>query len=231
MTVPYSAQSRATAIPVPRTGAERATLVRRTYGLVFVGIVTTMIGSSVALSQPALLQQSAAHPIITFLLFFGTLFIAQAVHRRFPLNIALTLLATFIAGVMIAPALYVYDRMQPGVVGQAAILTFTTFAVLSLYATFSRRDFSAWGGFFMIGVIVLLVTSLLNLWFRNETASLWLAAGTVVIFGGLLVFDTWRIVRSNQYGPDDYVPAAVNIYVDLLNIFLAILRLLGGRRS
>ena len=231
MTVPYSAQARAAAVPVPRTGAERATLVRRTYGLVFLGIVTTMVGSAVALTQPALLQQSAAHPIITFLLFFGTLFGAQMVHRRFPLNIALTLLATFIAGVMIAPVLFYYNRMQPGIVGQAGILTLTTFLVLSLYATFSRRDFSAWGGFFMVGVWVLIATSLLNLWFRNETASLWLAAGTVFIFGGLLVFDTWRIVRSNQYGPDDYVPAAVSIYVDLLNIFLAILRLLGGRRS
>ena len=231
MTVPYSAQPRAAVVPVPRTGVERATLVRRTYGLVFLGIITTMIGSTVALSQQALLAQSAQHPIIMFLLFFGTLFGAQAVHRRFPLNIALTLLATFIAGVMIAPVLFVYNRMQPGIVGQAALLTFTTFGVLSLYATFSRRDFSAWGGFFMIGVIVLLVTSLMNLWFRNETASLWLAAGTVFVFGGLLVFDTWRIVRSNQFGPDDYVPAAVSIYVDLLNIFLAILRLLGGRRS
>jgi modulator of FtsH protease len=111
------------------------------------------------------------------------------------------------------------------------MLTFTTFGVLSLYATFSRRDFSAWGGFFMVGVIVLLVTALLNWFFKNEAASLWIAAGTVFVFGGLLVFDTWRIVRSNQYGPDDYVPAAVSIYVDLLNIFLAILRLLGGRRS
>lgn len=230
MTVPYNAQHAAT-VGIERTGAERATLVRRTYGVVLLGVVTTMVGSAVALSQPALLQQSAQHPFITFLLFFGALFAAQRFHRAFPLNIGLTLLATFIAGVMIAPALFVYNRTQPGIVGQAAMLTFATFAVLSLYATFSRRDFSAWGGFFMVGVVVLIVTSLLNLWFRNETASLWLAAMTVFIFGGLLVFDTWRIVRSNQYGPDDYVPAAVAIYLDLLNIFLAILRLLGGRRS
>jgi FtsH-binding integral membrane protein len=44
------------------------------------------------------------------------------------------------------------------------------------------------------------------------------------------VFDTWRIVRSGQYGENDYVPAAVTIYLDLLNIFLAIVSLLGGRR-
>jgi modulator of FtsH protease len=226
MSVPYGV-----AVPVPRSGVERAVLVRRTYGVVFLGVLTTMVGAAFALSQQAVLIQSAQHPFITFLLFFGSLFMAQRVHRTFPANIALTLLATFIAGVMIAPALYYYERTQPGIVGQAATLTFVTFGALSLYAMFSRRDFSAWGGFFMVGVVVLLVTSLLNLWFKNETASLWLAAGTVLVFGGLLVFDTWRILRTNQYGPDDYVPAAVSIYVDLLNIFLAILRLLGGRRS
>jgi FtsH-binding integral membrane protein len=226
MSIPYGV-----AVPVPRTGVERAVLVRRTYGLVFVGVLTTMVGVAFAMWQEAVLLQSAQHPFITFLLFFGSLFMAQRAHRAFPANIALTLLATFIAGVMIAPMLYVYERSQPGIVGQAAMLTFVTFGALSLYAMFSRRDFSAWGGFFMVGVVVLLVTSLLNLWFKNETASLWLAAGTVLVFGGLLVFDTWRILRTNQYGPDDYVPAAVSIYVDLLNIFLAILRLLGGRRS
>ena len=218
-------------VAVERTGTEKAVLVRRTYGLVFVGILVTMAGAAFAMSQQALLLQSAQHPFIGFLLFFGALFMAQRMSRTFPHNIALTLLATFIAGVWIAPLLFIMNRTQPGIVGQAAMLTFVTFAGLSLYATFSRRDFSAWGGFFMVGVIVLIVTSLLNWFFKNETASLWLAGATVFIFGGLLVFDTWRIVRSNQYGPDDYVPAAVSIYVDLLNIFLAILRLLGGRRS
>lgn len=223
--------SQSATIAVERTGAEKAVLVRRTYGLVFVGILLTMAGAWLAMSQQALLVQSAQHPIIGFLVFFGVLFAAQRMSRTFPANIALTLLATFIAGVWIAPLLFVMNQQQPGIVSQAAMLTFVTFAGLSLYATFSRRDFSAWGGFFAVGVIVLIVTSLLNWFFKNETASLWLAGGTVFIFGGLLVFDTWRIVRSNQYGPDDYVSAAVSIYVDLLNIFLAILRLLGGRRS
>ena len=218
-------------IAVERTGAEKAVLVRRTYGLVFLGILLTMAGAAFAMAQETVLLQSAQHPFIGFLIFFGVLFAAQRFSRTFPHNIALTLLATFIAGIWIAPILFVMNRAQPGIVGQAAMLTFVTFAGLSLYAVFSRRDFSAWGGFFMVGVIVLIVTSLLNWYFKNETASLWLAGATVFIFGGLLVFDTWRIVRSNQYGPDDYVPAAVSIYVDLLNIFLAILRLLGGRRS
>jgi FtsH-binding integral membrane protein len=50
-----------------------------------------------------------------------------------------------------------------------------------------------------------------------------------MVFSGLLVFDTWRL--RNVFGPDDYVQAAVTIYLDLLNMFLAILNLLGGRRE
>jgi FtsH-binding integral membrane protein len=154
-------------------------------------------------------------------------------HRTFPQNLGFTFLFTFIEGIWISPLLVLYERMQPGILGQAGLLTFTTFGVLSLYAILSRRDFSAWGGFFIIGLWVLIATSLLNMFFHNATASLWLAAGTIFVFGGLLVFDTWRIVRSGAYGEDDYVPAAVQIYLDLLNIFLAILELLGAsnRRS
>ena len=108
-------------------------------------------------------------------------------------------------------------------------LTIGTFGVLTAYAFVSRRDFSAWGGFFVTGLWVLIGTSLLNLFFHNETASLWIAAAGMLVFSGLLLFDTWRL--RNVYGPNDYVQAAVAIYLDLLNMFLFMLRLLGGRRN
>jgi modulator of FtsH protease len=214
-----------------RTGIERAVLVRRTYGLVFVSIIVTMIGAMFGMTQPALMQAVAQHFFISFLCMMVPLFLAMRRPREFPYNIGLTLLFTFAEGVWLAPLLFIYNRMQPGVIGQAGMLTLSTFGVLSMYALVSRRDFSAWGGFFTVGLWVLIATSLLNLFFHNNTASLWLAAGTVFVFGGLLVFDTWRIVRSGAYGPDDYVPAAVSIYLDLLNLFLAILRLLSRNRN
>jgi FtsH-binding integral membrane protein len=146
----------------------------------------------------------------------------------FPTNIGFVFLFTFLEGIFISPFIYLLGRTQPGVVGQAALLTGAAFGALTLYTFVSRRDFSAWGGFFTIGLVVLIVTSLLNMFFQNPTASLWLAAATVFVFGGLLIFDTWRL--RNVYGPDDYVQAAVAIYLDLLNMFLAILSLLGGGR-
>jgi FtsH-binding integral membrane protein len=226
MSIPFAATA-----PV-RTGVERATLVRRTYGLVFGGVIVTMAGVAFGMAQPPVMEMVAAHPFIGFLVcLMLPMFLAQRMHRQFPQNVVLTLLGTFATGVYLSPLIFVYNRIQPGVVGQAGMLTLSTFGVLTAYAMFSRRDFSAWGGFLTVGLWVLIGTSLLNMFFRNSTASLWLAGGAVFIFGGLLVFDTWRILRTNTYGEDDYVPAAIAIYLDLLNLFLAILRLLGGRRN
>jgi FtsH-binding integral membrane protein len=213
-----------------RSGQERATLVRRTYGLVFISVIVTALGVAFGFTQPALMQAVAQHPIITMLAMFAPLFMAMQARRSFPRNIILTLVFTFIEGIWIAPFLFMAERSNPGIVGQAGLLTLSTFGVLSLYAVMSKRDFSAWGSFFIVGLWVLIATSLINIFVGSALASLWIAAGTVLVFSGLLVFDTWRIVRSGQYGPDDYVPAAVNIYLDLLNLFLAIISLLGGGR-
>ena len=213
-----------------RTGSERATLVKRTYGLVFVSIIVTALGVAFAFTQPALMGAVARHPIISMLAVFAPLFMAMQARRSVPRSLTLTLVFTFVAGIWIAPFLYVAEQGNPGIVGQAGLLTLSTFAVLSLYAVMSKRDFSAWGSFFIVGLWVLIATSLINIFVGSATASLWIAGGTVLVFSGLLVFDTWRIVRSGQYGPDDYVPAAVSIYLDLLNLFLAIISLLGGRR-
>ena len=213
-----------------RSGEERATLVRRTYGLVFVSVIVTALGVAFARTQPALMQAVIEHPIITMLAMFAPLWMAMRARHSYPRNLILVLLFTFIEGLFIAPFLTLAERQSPGIVGQAGILTLSTFGVLSLYALVSKRDFSAWGSFFFVGLWVLIATSLLNIFFPTALGTLWIAAGTVLVFSGLLVFDTWRIVRSGAYGPDDYVPAAVNIYLDLLNLFLAIVSLLGGGR-
>jgi len=218
-----------TAVPVVRTGEERATLVRRTYALVLVSVIVTMVGTSFTLSQPSLLAAVARNQLIAWLCAFAPLLIAAWKKPEFPLNIGLVLLFNFVMGIVIAPLIYIYGRAQPGLITQAAVLTLGAFGILTLYAFVSRRDFSAWGSFLTVGLWVLIGTSLLNLFFRNEMASTWLAGVTVLLFSGMLVYDTWRL--RNHYGPDEYVGAAVQIYLDLLNMFLAILRILGNRRN
>ena len=213
-----------------RTGEERATLVRRTYGLVFASIIVTAIGVAFGQTQPGIMQAVLDHPWITMIAMFAPLWMALRARGQPVRGLVLTFVFTFVVGVMISPVLYMAERSTPGITGQAGILTLSSFGVLSLYAAVSKRDFSAWGSFFIVGLWVLIATSLLNFFFQSAITSLWIAGATVLVFSGLLVFDTWRLLRSGQYGPDDYVPAAVNIYLDLLNMFLAILSLLGGGR-
>lgn len=212
-----------------RTGEERAVLVRRTYSLVFGSVVVTVLGTWFGLTQPSVMQAVAEHPFLTMLAAFAPLLLAGRMRDVFPQNIGLVFLFAFAMGLIMSPLVFTLEARQPGVVGQAGILTLSTFGVLTAYAWLSRRDFSAWGGFFVTGLWVLIATSLLNLFFQNQTANLWIAGATVFVFSGLLVFDTWRL--RNVYGPEDYVLAAVNIYLDLLNMFTAILSLLGGRRN
>jgi FtsH-binding integral membrane protein len=215
---------------VVRTDAERLALIRRTYSLVFGGILVSMAGVAVSVTQPQIIGFSGAHPFIMLLITFAPLLMAQRTARTYPANVGFMFLFTFLIGVMVAPLLLFAERSQPGILTSTALLTGTTFGALTIYAFASRRNFSAWGGFFFTGLIVLIVTGLLNAFLLRSTGiQMWLAGATVLVFSGLLVFDTWRL--RNVYGPDDYVPAAINIYLDFLNMFLAILRLLmGGQR-
>ncbi len=209
-----------------RTGAERAQLVRRTYSLVFVSVLVTVVGATYAMSNATVMEAVRIHPWLSMAAVFVPLLVAQGARKQFPLNIAMVLLFSFAMGVMVGPAVAI--RGGTGLVTQAATITVGAFGILTLYAFVSRRDFSAWGSFFVVGLWVLIATSVLNMFFGNANSSVWLAGGTVLVFSGLLVFDTWRL--RNVYGPEDYVVAALQIYLDLLNMFLAILRILGGGR-
>jgi FtsH-binding integral membrane protein len=213
-----------------RTGVERATLARRTYGLVFLSVLVTMGGVAFAGTQPALRDAVALHPFLSFIAVLAPLLLAQMNARSFPRNVILTLLFTFVEGIFISPVLYYMQQTAPGAVGQAGILTFSAFGALSLYSLTSRRDFSAWGSFLTVGLLVLIVALIINSFVASVGAYLWLSAVGVLIFSGLLVFDTWRFMRSGRFGQDDYVFAAVQIYLDLLNMFMFILSLLGGGR-
>jgi FtsH-binding integral membrane protein len=215
-----------------RTGEERATLVRRVYALLFTGILITIAGALFAMSNQAVLTSVIQHPFVMVILMFGTLFAAQGASRAFPANIGLMYLFNLIIGVWIAPILLFYAKAQPGVITEAAVLTGVAVGTLTLYAFVSRRDFSAWGSFFFVGLIVLVVASLLNFFFHSDALQTVIAGVGVLIFSGLLVVDTWRI--RNLYAPDQYIPAALNLYLDILNLFMFILQLLGGgsrRRS
>ena len=214
---------------IVRTGAERATLVRRTYSLVFTSILVTIAATAWAMTQQSMMQGVLRHPFITMLCVFAPLFLAMKAKDAFPQNIGFVFLFTFAEGLYIAPFIAMAEARSPGIASQAGLLTFTAFGALTMYSFLSRRDFSAWGSFLFVGLIVLIVTSILNMFIGSASGYTWIAGIGVLIFSGLLVFDTWRL--RNVFGPGDYVLAAVSIYLDLLNMFLFIMSLLGGNRK
>ncbi|HVZ48086.1 MAG TPA: Bax inhibitor-1/YccA family protein [Gemmatimonadaceae bacterium] len=212
------------------SGEQRATLVRRTYSLVLACVFITMGGTWFGLQNESILVAVAQHGFITFLLTLAPLWAASAMRSLgAPQRLGLVALFSGMMGVSISPAIYLAAQRAPDTVWQAGLLTASAFTVLTAYAWISRRDFSAWGAFFVVGMFVLVAASVLNYFFGNQTAYLWIAAIGVLVFSGLLVFDTWRL--RNVFGPDDYIVAALQIYLDLLNMFMFILALLGGRRS
>src|ERR1017187_7581267 len=214
---------------IVRTGEERATLVRRRCSLVFAGILVTTAGAAYAMSSPRMMQPALDHRFLMAICVFVPGILAQISRKSFPQNIGFVFLFTFAEGLYVAPFIAMAEQHNPGIASQAGLLTFTAFGALTMYSFLSRRDFSAWGSFLFVGLIVLIVTSILNMFIGSAAGYTWIAGIGVLIFSGLLVFDTWRL--RNVFGPDDYVLAAVSIYLDLLNMFLFILSLLGGNRK
>ena len=138
------------------------------------------------------MQAVAQHPFIMFLCLLAPLFLAQRSARVFPKNSLLTFLFTFVEGLSRAHPVPGGSAARRAWLGQAAVLTFVAFGVLSLYALVSKRDFSAWGSFFIVGLFVLIVASIINIFVAQRGGRMWIAAIGVLIFSGLLVFDTWR---------------------------------------
>ena len=122
--------------------------------------------------------------------------------------------------------------------GSIALTFFATaaaFASLSLYGYTTKRDLSGLGTFFLMGLVGLIVASIVNLFWMNDTFSLAIAAIGVLIFAGLTVYDTQKIksmyfaVAGSDFAGKAVIMGALTLYLDFINMFLFLLRFLGSR--
>jgi modulator of FtsH protease len=111
------------------------------------------------------------------------------------------------------------------IVATALSMTGITFLGLSAYAVSSRKDFSFMGGFLMIGLILVIVASLANIFFAIPALSLAISAVGVLVFSGFILYDTSRMVNG---GETNYVMMTVSLYLNILNLFLMLLHLTGA---
>jgi FtsH-binding integral membrane protein len=170
----------------------------------------------------------AQHPIIFSLLMFavmmGLMFGVSAL-RNSVWGIVALLGFTFIAGFFLGPILQVALHLKNGaqLVGMAAGGTGIIFGSLATLATVTKKDFSFMGKFLFIGVILLIVASLANMFFQIPALALTLSAIAVLIFSAYILFDISQIVNG---GETNYVMATMALYLDIYNIFINLLNLL-----
>ena len=120
---------------------------------------------------------------------------------------------------------YYLNFAGPGIIMQALGATALVFFALSGYALTTKKDFSFLGGFLMVGLVVVIVAGIANIFFQVPAVSLALNAAIVFIMSGLILFDTSRIING---GETNYIRATVSLYLNIYNLFTSILHLLGA---
>jgi len=121
-------------------------------------------------------------------------------------------------------------------IAQTFFATAAAFAGLSLYGYTTKRDMSAFGAFLIMGVVGILVASLINLFLKSTGLELAISILGVLIFAGLTAYDTQRLKSQYTYvaGTDmegkAVVLGALSLYLDFVNMFMFLLRLLGNRQ-
>ena len=142
---------------------------------------------------------------------FGMLFAVSAL-RNSVWGIVALLGFTFVAGVLLGPILQVALHLENGaqLVGMAAGGTGIIFFTLATIATVTKKDFSFMGKFLFIGLILLIVASLANLFFQIPALSLTISAIAVLIFSAYILYDVSQIVHG---GETNYVMATLGLYM------------------
>ncbi len=137
-----------------------------------------------------------------------------------------TFVFTALMGAALGPMLNGYLSLPngPQLVMQALGGTALVFFGLSAYALTTRKDFSFLGGFLMVGLLVIVVAGIANIFFQVPVVSLAISAAAVFIMSGLILFDTSRIIHG---GETNYIRATVALYLDIYNLFVHLLHLLG----
>ncbi len=201
-------------------------VLRNTYMMLGLTMIPTVIGAYFGMSLN--FAFAAEHPFmfaigmlaVMFGLFFGI-----SATRNSGLGVVLLLALTGFMGVMLGPILQVALNLSNGteLVGLAAGGTGAIFLTLAGIATTTKKDFSFLGKFLMVGIVLLILASLANIFFQIPALSLTLSAVAILLFSGFLLYDISRIVNG---GETNYVMATLSVYLSIYNIFVNLLQLL-----
>ena len=213
----------------------RNTVLRNTYWLLAISMVPTVLGAAVGMMS-GVSQLMAASPGMSAMIFligaFGLMFAIEK-NKDSSAGVGLLLLFTFFMGVMLSRLLGFVLGMSNGtqLVMTAFGGTAIVFGTMATLASTIKRDLSGMAKFLFIGVVILIIASLANIFLQLPALMLTVSVMAIVIFSAFMLVDLHRVVNG---GETNYVVATLAIYLDVYNVFsnlLALLGIFGGSRD
>ncbi len=198
--------------------------MKQTYQLLAASMIAAAAGAYITMPYAQVVMQYKWFIFGAELLM---LFVGLRMTRNQPgLNMAALFVFTFLTGVSLVPLLASLIGAGNGaVIGNAFLMTSVLFGALSLFAINSKSDYSSWGKPLFITLIVVIVASLVNMFIlESPMMHVIITAGILLLFSLFTIYDTQNIANGAYDSPVD---AAVSLYLDFLNMFTALLQLLG----
>jgi uncharacterized protein len=212
----------------------------RVYNLMSIGLAITGVAAlgtaALAMSNPAFAQLIYASPLrwVVMLAPLALVFFLSFRIHSMSVSTAQTTFWAYAAllGVSLSSIFLVYTGAS---VTQTFFITAATFGAMSLYGYTTKKDISSWGSFLFMGLIGILIASVVNLFMASSALSFAISVIGVLVFTGLTAYDTQKIKESYYEGDDSdtagrkAIIGALELYLDFVNLFLMLLRLLGNR--
>jgi FtsH-binding integral membrane protein len=203
-------------------------------GVKMLSVSTTPEGDQYLTGLGQLLYASPLQWVV-FLAPLGMVFYLSAAMHKMALRKAQTMFYVFsgLMGLSLASILFVYTGAS---VARVFFITAGAFAGLSLYGYSTKRDLSPIRAFLVMGVIGLLLAMIVNLFLQNQSFELLISVVGVLLFAGLTAYDTQRIKSmymvsdSHDVAQKKSIFGALTLYLDFINMFLFLLRLMGNRQ-
>lgn len=202
--------------------SELVSFVKTTYKFFAGSLLLATIGALLGLMNfQAVVQYKWAFFIAEIAALFGLMFSKS----KPGLNLFMLFAFTSLSGVTLVPLLgMVIAKAGLGAIWQALGMTTIVFGLMSVYALKTKNDLANMGKMLFIALIVVVVFSLINLFLGSPMFQVVIAGASAILFSLYIAYDTQNIVKGMYDSPID---AAVELYLDFLNVFISILQIIG----
>jgi len=202
----------------------RMGFIRKVYALLGVQLTVTTIIAGICLFTPPIKTFVHDNPwmlMIAFVLSFVLLIALHIKRRETPINLVLLAAFTIVEAYTIGVLVTFYDV---SVVIQAFFMTTAVVVGLTAYTFQTKRDFSSWGAALFAGLWILILGGFMRVFVGGEIADTGMAVMGAFLFSGFIIFDTQMIMT--RVNPEEYILATIELYLDIINLFIEILKIL-----